>query len=42
VYRGNVYEVSGDKAAAAEQYRHAQALNPYNQVARDAVARVGR
>jgi tetratricopeptide (TPR) repeat protein len=40
VYRGNIFEVSGDKAAAAAQYRRALALNPLNSAARDALTRV--
>jgi tetratricopeptide (TPR) repeat protein len=42
VYRGNVFEATGDKAAAAAQYQRALALNPLNSVARDALARVSR
>lgn len=40
VYRGNVFEATGDKASAAAQYQRALALNPLNPVARDALARV--
>jgi tetratricopeptide (TPR) repeat protein len=42
LYRGNIYEAGGDKAAAAAQYQHALALNPLNQAARDALARVSQ
>ena len=42
VYRGNIFEATGDKAAAAAQYQRAIALNPSNSVARDALARVSR
>jgi tetratricopeptide (TPR) repeat protein len=42
VYRGNVFEARGDKAAAAAQYQRALTLNPLNSVAREALARVSR
>jgi len=42
VYRGNIFEATGDKAAAAKQYQRALALNPLNSVARDALARVSQ
>ena len=42
LYRGNIYEAAGDKAAAAAQYQRAIALNPVNQAARDALARVSQ
>ena len=42
VYRGNIFEATGDKAAAAAQYRQALALNPSNSVAQEALARVSR
>jgi len=42
LYRGNIYEAAGDKAAAAAQYQRAIALNPVNQVARDALVRVSQ
>ena len=42
VYRGNIYEVAGNKVAAAAQYQHALALNPANQIARDALTRVSQ
>ncbi len=42
VYRGNIYETSGNKALASREYQHAIALNPQNQSAREALSRVGR
>jgi Tfp pilus assembly protein PilF len=42
LYRGNVYEAAGDKAAAAAQYQRALALNPANDTARIALARVSQ
>jgi tetratricopeptide (TPR) repeat protein len=42
VYRGNIFEAAGDKAAAAMQYQRALALNPLNSAAREALARVSR
>jgi Tfp pilus assembly protein PilF len=44
VYRGGVYELQGDKARAAEQYRHALAINDlqFNQGARDGLTRLGQ
>lgn len=42
VYRGNVYETEGSLAAAAQEYRHALALNPANSAARDGLGRVNR
>ncbi len=42
VYRGNVYELDGDRAGAAREYQHAISINPLNQAARDALARVSR
>ena len=42
LYRGNVYEAAGDKAAAAAQYQRALALNPANDTARVALARVSQ
>lgn len=44
VYRGNIFEVQGDKARAAEEYRRALAINDlqYNQAARDGLARLGQ
>jgi len=42
LYRGNIYEAAGDKASAAAQYQRAVALNPVNQAARDALARVSQ
>jgi len=42
VYRGNVYEVAGDLAAALSEYKKALAINPTNSVARDAVTRASK
>lgn len=42
VYRGIVYELGGDKVAAAAEYQHALRINPSNQAARDALARATR
>ncbi len=42
VYRGNIYEVAGNKAAASAQYQRALALNPSNSAARDALTRVSQ
>jgi len=42
VYRGGVYESTGNLAAAAAQYQRALTLNPQNSIARDALARVSR
>jgi Tfp pilus assembly protein PilF len=42
VYRGKIYQATGDNAAAAEQYRRALAINPYNADARDALSQVTR
>jgi tetratricopeptide (TPR) repeat protein len=40
VYRGNIYEQAGDRAAAAREYERAVKLNAGNQPARDGLARV--
>jgi tetratricopeptide (TPR) repeat protein len=42
VYRGNIFEVAGDKASAAAQYQRALKLNPLNSIARDALIRVSQ
>jgi Tfp pilus assembly protein PilF len=42
VYRGNIYEVGGDRGAASREYRHALEINPGNQAAREALGRVSR
>jgi tetratricopeptide (TPR) repeat protein len=42
VYRGGIFEITGDKVAAASQYQRALGLNPLNQAARDALARVSQ
>jgi len=41
-YRGGVYEVQHNLAAAIQEYRQALAVDPYNQPARDALARLGQ
>ncbi|MGI8741521.1 MAG: tetratricopeptide repeat protein [Bryobacteraceae bacterium] len=41
-YRGNIYSLQGDKARAAEEYRHALALDPQLPGASDALSRVSR
>jgi Tfp pilus assembly protein PilF len=38
--RGNVYESLGNLVSAAEQYRHALQIDPYNQGVRQALDRV--
>ncbi len=40
VNRGNVYLIEGDRGSAANDYRHALALDPENQVAREQLARL--
>jgi protein O-mannosyl-transferase len=40
VYRGNIAEQTGNRAAAAREYQHALAINPANSAARDALVRV--
>jgi tetratricopeptide (TPR) repeat protein len=44
VYRGNIYEVQGDKARAGEEYRRALVIDDlqYNQAARDGLTRLGQ
>jgi tetratricopeptide (TPR) repeat protein len=42
VYRGNIYEVQNNRDLARREYTHALQINPQNQAARDALARVGR
>jgi tetratricopeptide (TPR) repeat protein len=42
VYRGKIYQATGNNAAAADQYRRALALNPYNADAREALTQVSR
>jgi tetratricopeptide (TPR) repeat protein len=36
-YRGNIYQIAGDRLAAAKEFQRALQLNPDNQVARDAL-----
>ena len=40
--RGNVYEAQGNKAQAAVEYRHALAIDPKLQLARDSLVRIGQ
>ena len=40
MYRGQIYEVLGNREAAAKEYRRALELNPDDQAARDALERV--
>jgi len=40
--RGNVYESLGNMASAAEQYRRALQIDPYNDAVRQALERVER
>ncbi len=44
VYRGGIYELQGDKARAAEEYRRALAIDDlqFNQAARDGLTRLGQ
>jgi len=42
VYRGNIYALAGDKAAAVNEYQRALRINPLNQPAQEALARVNR
>jgi protein O-mannosyl-transferase len=42
VYRGNVYNLQGNNTQAAEEYRHALAIDPRNQFALDGLKRVGQ
>lgn len=42
VYRGKIYQATGNNPAAAEQYKRALALNPYNSDAREALTQVSR
>jgi hypothetical protein len=41
-YRGDYYDVQGDLAAAAAEYRRAIAVAPWLQKAKDGLARVSR
>lgn len=42
VYRGNVYNLQGNNTQAVEEYRHALAIDPQNQAARDGLKRLGQ
>jgi len=39
--RGNVYLVQGDKTHAADEFRHVLAIDPNNEQAREALAKIG-
>jgi tetratricopeptide (TPR) repeat protein len=41
LYRGNIYQIAGDRFAAAKELQHALQLNPDNQIARDALLQLG-
>lgn len=41
VYRGDVFAAQGNNSQAAEEYRHAMAIDPGNSVAREKLARLG-
>lgn len=41
-YLGNIYSIQGDRAQASEDYRHVLALDPQNEPARAALARIGQ
>jgi protein O-mannosyl-transferase len=42
VYRGKIFQATGNNPAAVEQYKRALALNPYNSDAREALTQVSR
>jgi Tfp pilus assembly protein PilF len=42
VYRGDVFSAQGNKLQAAEEYRHALAIDPNSSVAREKLARLGQ
>ncbi len=42
VYRGDVFSVQGNKPQAAEEYRHALAIDPSSSVAREKLTRLGQ
>ncbi len=42
LYRGNIYQMLGDRAAAIREYQRALALNPRNDPARIALEQIGR
>jgi Tfp pilus assembly protein PilF len=41
VYRGDVFSAQGNKLQAAEEYRHALAIDPRNSLAREKLTRLG-
>jgi Tfp pilus assembly protein PilF len=42
IYRGNVFSAQGNQQQAAEEYRHALAIDPNSSAARAALARLGQ
>jgi len=42
VYRGKIYQMQGDNAAAASEFKKALAINPANEQARDALVQVSQ
>jgi protein O-mannosyl-transferase len=42
VYRGDVFSAQGNKLQAAEEYRHALAIDPRNSLAREKLTRLGQ
>jgi Tfp pilus assembly protein PilF len=42
VYRGEVFSAQGNKLQAAEEYRHALAIDPRNSLAREQLTRLGQ
>jgi len=42
VYRGNVYSLQGNNTQAVAEYRHALAIDPLNQPAREGLTRLGQ
>jgi protein O-mannosyl-transferase len=42
VYRGDVFSAQGNKLQAAEEYRHALAIDPNNSAAREKLTRLGQ
>jgi tetratricopeptide (TPR) repeat protein len=42
LYRGQIFELQGDRAAARQNYQHALQLNPQNQQAREALQRLSK
>jgi len=42
IYRGDVFSAQGNKRQAAEEYRHALAIDPRNSLAREKLTRLGQ